>query len=235
MDATSLLRQKAASVQNFALFSGISPSDCASIVSTAREKHFQRGETIFAEGDPVRLIWLLVAGCAKITQLGLNGNEVILRMNGSGEIVGAFGLCSQAKCEYCSAAQTTQPSTTLVWEAANFEAILRRFLVFHRNVSHALQERLQELEQRFREVSTEKVGSRVSSELIRLSKRLGRPIDGQREVNLSRAELAQLTGTTLFTVSRLLCQWQSLGIVSARREVVRVRDVEALAELSQRE
>jgi hypothetical protein len=44
-----------------------------------------------------------------------------------------------------------------------------------------------------------------------------------------------LTGTTLFTVSRLLCQWESQGIVSARREAVLVRNVPALRDLSREE
>ena len=235
MDATSLLREKAALVQGFPLFSDISPSDCATIVSTAREKRFLRRETIVAEGDPVQQTWLLLSGWVKITQIGWNGNEVILRMNGSGEIIGAFGLLASATRTYCSTAQTTQPSTALVWDAANFESILGRFPIFHRNVTRVLQDRLQELEERFREVSTEKVGPRVSSQLLRLTKQLGRPIEGQVKISLSRAELAQLTGTTLFTVSRLLCQWQSLGIVGSHRRAVLVRDVQALMEMSQRE
>jgi hypothetical protein len=45
--------------------------------------------------------------------------------------------------------------------------------------------------------------------------------------------LAQLTGTTLFTVSRLLCQWEGQGIVSNRREAVLVRNLQGLIELSQ--
>jgi len=94
---------------------------------------------------------------------------------------------------------------------------------------------LQEMEQRFREVSTEKVGSRLSSELLRLSNRLGRVTNGHLEISLSRAELAQMTGTTLFTVSRLLCRWQTQGIVSIRREAVLVRDFAALTQLSQAE
>jgi CRP-like cAMP-binding protein len=171
----------------------------------------------------------------KITQFDWNGNEVILRINGSGEIIGAFGLLASATRTYCSTAQTLQPSTALVWEAASFESILGRFPIFHRNVTRVLQDRLQELEQRFRKVSTEKVGPRVSSQLIRLTKQLGLPIEGQVKIGLSRAELAQLTGTTLFTVSRLLCRWQSLGIVHAGRRAVLVRDVEALTEISQKE
>jgi CRP-like cAMP-binding protein len=53
------------------------------------------------------------------------------------------------------------------------------------------------------------------------------------EIGLSREELAQLTGTTLFTVSRLLSQWEKQGIVSSRREAVVVCDVQALAALSE--
>jgi hypothetical protein len=101
--------------------------------------------------------------------------------------------------------------------------------------AYRLEQRLREMEQRFREVSTEKVPSRLSSELIRLSDQLGGPVDGPREIALSRAELAQLTGTTLFTVSRLLCHWQSLGIVTIRREAVMVRDFVALARITQSE
>jgi CRP/FNR family transcriptional regulator, nitrogen oxide reductase regulator len=76
----------------------------------------------------------------------------------------------------------------------------------------------------------------LSSELVRLSDRLRRCTDnGRLEITLSRAELAQLTGTTLFTVSRLLCQWQTQGIVRVRRESVLVQDFAALAQISQAE
>jgi hypothetical protein len=72
---------------------------------------------------------LLLSGCVKITQIGWNGNEVILRLDGSGEIIGAFGLLTSATRTYCSTAQTTQSSTALVWDAANSESILGRFRI----------------------------------------------------------------------------------------------------------
>lgn len=220
-------------VQGFPLFEDVHPADRESIISGAREKRFSRKETLFSEGNPVRQVIMLLSGCVKITQTGLNGNEVILRLNGAGEIVGSFRVCVQ--CAHCSTAQAVQSTTALVWEAENFEKFLARVPAFRGNTLRALEQRLREMEQRFREVSTEKVPSRLSSELIRLSDQLGGPVNGQREIALSRAELAQLTGTTLFTVSRLLCQWQSLGIVAIRREAVMVRDFVALSRLSQSE
>ena len=212
------------------MFADVSPSERATIVSGAREKVYSRGETLFLEGDVVRQNILLVSGCAKVTQIGVSGAEVILRLNGPGELIGAFGLCGP--CDHCTSAQAIQSSTALVWENACFDSILERFPIFRRNANRALEERLAELEQRFREISTEKVGARVSSQLIRLSSQVGRLVDGTVEIGVSRANLAQLTGTTLFTVSRLLCQWKSLGIVSPRREAVILRDVAALKQLA---
>jgi CRP-like cAMP-binding protein len=107
--------------------------------------------------------------------------------------------------------------------------------MLRRNIVHVLERRLNELEVRFREISTEKVAPRLSSQLVRLMDQVGRRTDGHVEIALSRRELAQLTGTTLFTVSRLLCNWETRGIVSARREAVLVRNVPALMELSRQE
>jgi CRP-like cAMP-binding protein len=227
-----VLSEKIRSARHFALFAEVTPAEFEVIIGAAREKKFARKETIFTEGDPVRHITMLLSGFVKVTQMGLNGNEVILRLNGAGEIVGSYR--ATANCNHCSTAQAVQPCVALVWDAGLFERLLVRIPAFRRNTVRALEERLREMEQRFREVSTEKVGSRLSSELVRLSDRLRRSTaDGHFEITLSRAELAQLTGTTLFTVSRLLCHWQTLGIVRVRRESVLVQDFEALAQISQ--
>ena len=134
---------------------------------------------------------MLISGCVKITQLGFGGEEVILRLCGAGDTVGVFRRLG-TNCSHASTAQTTQPSIALVWQAAAFENLLERFPALRRTAFLVLEERLLELEQRFREVSTEKVGPRLSSELVRLSNRLGRA-GGNAEIGLSRLELAQLT------------------------------------------
>jgi CRP/FNR family transcriptional regulator, nitrogen oxide reductase regulator len=232
-DYGTMVNQRAALVQQFPVFSNISPVTCREIVSAAHEKEFSRRQTIFIEGDPVRQILLLTSGCVKITQLGPSGSEVILRVNGPGELIGALGLTSSGN--HFVTARTTQISTGLVWEAAVFEAICDRIPVLRRNTARILSVRLQELEERFREISTQKVGARLSHQLVRLLSQVGRYANGSLEISLSREELAQLTGTTLFTVSRLLCKWEKRGIVKTRREAVAVSDLEALKNLSEDE
>jgi len=75
------------------------------------------------------------------------------------------------------------------------------------NSSQILSLRLSELEERFREVATEKVARRVASALYRLLAHIGKEVKEGVEISLSREELAQMTGTTLFTISRLMARW----------------------------
>ena len=96
-----------------------------------------------------------------------------------------------------------------------------------------LDEHLRELEDRFREVATDKVAARVALQLLRLQKKIGRPVNGEVEIGLSREELAQMTGTTLFTVSRLLSAWEARGIVRNARGSVTIRDLDSLSAVSE--
>src|SRR5262252_6953847 len=219
--SASPLSRRATAMQQFPVFATLSASEFKEVTSAAHEKLLPRRETIYNEGDPIREVFLLTAGCVKVTQLGPNGHEVILRLHGASELIGAQGL-SAGKL-HLATARAIQTSTALVWEASVFESISARILG----------ERLQEMEERFREISTQKVAARLSHQLIRLLNQLGRGTDQVVEIGLSREELAQLTGTTLFTVSRLLSQWEKQGIVSSRREAVVVCDVQALAALSE--
>lgn len=229
-DFRSTLNQRAELMRRFPLFAEIPLEDCVHIAGLAHERNFQRAKSIFFEGDPVQQVYFLTSGCVKVSQFSPNGHEVILRLVGPGESLSSE---CHAKCSsHCSTARTVARSTALVWEAKQFEAATERFPVLRRNLSCSLQRLLSQMEVRYREISTQKVAPRLSSELLRLLMKVGKKENGYVEISLSRRDLAQLTGTTLFTVSRLLCQWEVLGIVKPRREAVLILDIPALEALS---
>jgi CRP-like cAMP-binding protein len=128
-----------------------------------------------------------------------------------------------------------KPATALVWEASQFEALAERFPALGRNISCVLLQTLNQLEIRFREMCTEKVAPRLVNQLVRLVNQVGERTNGHVEIALSQRDLAQLTGTTLFTVSRLLGQWQELGIVRPKRQGLLILNVPALEEISRAE
>jgi CRP-like cAMP-binding protein len=213
-------------LQRASLFSGVSLADRAKICAASRIKEFPRDMVIYCDGESVRQVVLLTSGIAKITKLGWSGTEVILRIKAPGDVLGASALLSTGT--HCSQAQALRLCRGLLWDALTFKVLVSRHPFLRENLLRSTREHLLELEQRFHEVATERVASRVARQLLRLQEKIGRPVKGTVEIGVSREELAQMTGTTLFTVSRLLSAWGVPGIVKPGHESVTICDAEAL-------
>jgi CRP-like cAMP-binding protein len=209
-----------------ALFTGLTAQDCNKIASCAKARVFARDELLFMQGQPVRNLVLIQAGSVKLTQLSPHGNEVILWMNGQGDAVGVHA--DVPACSHTCSARAMEHCRALTWEYARLQMLVAEFPQIRRNISQILANRLNELEERFREVATEKVAKRLALALLRLVKQVGKQQPEGVQVSLSREELAQMTGTTLFTISRILSKWGEEGFVIPRRESVVVRDSKRL-------
>lgn len=200
------------------------------ILGVARERQFSRGETISIEGDQLRQVILLTFGSAKMVQCGQDGSAVILRLCGPGELVGTLGISMQER--YRCTSQALTACSALVWESCLFESLSSRYPALRLNVAYILYKQLEDMENRFREISTERVPSRLGRQILRLVEQVGvRSNATGIEINMTREELAQLIGTSLFTVSRLLSDWDRKGIVATRREGFSVLNLDALSQI----
>jgi CRP-like cAMP-binding protein len=86
--------------------------------------------------------------------------------------------------------------------------------------------RLQDTQARVIEISNEQVEQRVAHALLRLAKQAGRKVDAGVEIDfpISRQDVAEMTGTTLHTVSRILSAWEQQGLVEGGRQRIVLRD-----------
>jgi CRP/FNR family transcriptional regulator, nitrogen oxide reductase regulator len=212
-----------------ALFTGLTQRECMEIAACGRARTFARDELLFAQGQPVRSVILLQSGSVKHTQLSADGNEVLLWMSGSGEAVNVQP--ESAACSHTCSARAMEHCQALVWEYGRLQTLLNQFPQIRENVSRILAGRLRELEERFREVATEKVATRLALALLRLMKRVGTPTNEGIQVSLSREELAQMTGTTLFTISRILSKWAEKGFIKPRRASILIGDPKKLEQV----
>jgi CRP-like cAMP-binding protein len=213
-----------------ALFSGLSQRECTEIASCARARTFARDEILFTQGQPVRSLIMLETGSVKMTQLSSAGNEVLMWMSGSGQPVNVN--TEPPSCSHTCSARAMEQCKALVWEYQRLQSLLNQYPQIRKNISRILAGRLQELEERFREVATEKVAKRLALTLLRLLKSVGKPSKDGVQVSLTREELAQMTGTTLFTISRVLSKWASEGFVQPLRQAVVVHDPQRLESVS---
>jgi CRP-like cAMP-binding protein len=217
-----------ARLQHYALFSNISSGDLDAIVGAASRYEIPRGRTVQIEGEPVRQLVLITLGSAKVVQVSPNRTEVILHICGPGELIDPLGIAQRGV--YRSTAKTMQVCEAIAWEIGTFDSLLRQYSVLRLNAALILDKQLKDMENRFREISTERVEMRLSRQIVRLINQVGRRVNGSIEITISREELAQFTGTTVFNVSRLLSKWSRQGIVRARRDAVSIYDLKALEE-----
>ncbi len=222
---------RATFLQQCPLFRGLSLTECGEIAALAREVRYDRRQTVFREGDSVNSVSVLASGRAKITQLSRGGGEVILRIKGSGEVLGGLGM-SPGTPQFLTA-QTLEPCMLLVWECRKFEMLEDRFSALRRNTVRIFADRLRTLEEQFLELATEQVAPRLARMLVRLLEQGSGESKNAIRIDLSREELAQMTGTTLFTVSRLLCDWEERGIIESQRKAVVIRDARSLMTLAE--
>jgi len=218
-------------VSSSALFIGLSERECAEIISCGRVITYARNELLYAQGHPMRSLIFLKAGCVKHTQLSESGDEVLLWMSGSGEALNVQPSDTTFRHHSCTA-RAMERCQTLVWEFARLEVSLHRYPQIRKNISQILASRIKELEERFREIATEKVATRLALTLLRLLKQVGKVSPEGTQIFMSREELAQMTGTTLFTISRILSKWAEEGIVEPRREAILVGSPKALESLA---
>jgi CRP-like cAMP-binding protein len=219
---TQVMEERVNLLNDSPLCTGLSREEMVKLASCARPRAFTRDESLFMQGQPARCLVLIRTGAVKITQISSSGNEVILWMYGRGNVLGV--LSDPTGESHPSSARAMEPTTALVWDCATVQNLVEGCPRIRQNLSQVLMSRLNELEERFREVATEKVPRRLALALMRLSKHVGKKVHEGIEVSLSREELAQMTGTTLFTISRILSQWARQDVVESRRESVLLRD-----------
>jgi CRP-like cAMP-binding protein len=215
-----------AAIESAPLFTGVSPEDVKRISGAARLKRFACGEMPFLAGDTADQVLLLISGSVKFSQLGSKGLEVILRLGAPGDVFDVVSLFVTGK--HATTAQTIRPCGALVWDAEVFKALVEGLPVLYKNIIRLMGGHLLELEERFRELATERVAPRLARQLIRLQEQVGSPRKAAREIGLSHEGLAQMTGTTLYTVSRLLSTWEEDGLVNSGSESMIIADFDAL-------
>ncbi|WP_296270363.1 Crp/Fnr family transcriptional regulator [Pseudomonas sp. UBA6323] len=211
------------------LFSPLSDDELEHVVAHAQRCDVLKGDFVFRQGEPARHFFFLLGGHLQISQLTPAGERVVVRYVCAGEL---FGLArAMALSHFPASAVAVENSSVLRWPSAQWESLSRVCPHLGEHVVRALGQRLQDAHQRIRELSTERVEQRLAHALLRLAQHSGRHTGNGVSIDfpLSRQNLAEMTGTTLHTVSRLLSAWKERGLLELGRQHVVLLDLDGIA------
>nr|WP_196260422.1 Crp/Fnr family transcriptional regulator [Pelagibacterium limicola] len=195
-------------------------------------RRYGASSAVFEQGAEAHEFFVLVEGRLKVSQVTEDGQQVIIRIVVPGDL---FGIAKALqRHDYPGTAIAVVDSAALAWPMGLWGSFIEKHASLAIGAMHAVGQRLQESHARLREMATEEVERRVAHAVLRLLQQSGRKeADGIRiDFPISKQDLAEMTGTTLHTVSRILTAWQEKGLVQTGRQRLLVRDPHRLMMLA---
>jgi len=220
-------------VERFPLFAGLGAAELDAILGEARSARYAKNTAVFEQGGEVHSFFLLLHGHVRATKTTPSGEQIVVRYVTPGEIFGvapAIGLTA-----YPATATAVDDSIVLAWPSAAWPRLVAQHPALATNTLQTVGSRLQESHTRVMEMSTQQVERRIAHALLRLAKQAGRKVERGVAIDfpISRQDIAEMTGTTLHTVSRTLSAWEQDGLIESGRQRVTLRDPHKLFGLAQ--
>ena len=208
----------------------LTADDRAALEPLCELRAYEKGDTIFEEGEAAAFIHFLFVGRAKIVK-STPERDLILEILGPGEPVGAVAVFEERP--FPATAVALEPCGTVTLPSREFFHLVERKPEIVRRLLAGLTLRLMALNRRLADM-TGSVEYRAARLFATLAERLGKPRDGGTFVplHLSRQEIADLVGTTIETAIRIMSRWQKEGLVETDKSGFRIRNPAALSEIA---
>ncbi len=217
-----------AAVNGIPVFESLAPTDLDDILRRATSRHYAPGDRVFEQGQPAAQFFVLLHGRLRVTQVTSEGQQVVVRMVNPGDM---FGIAKALqRTDYPGTATAVSDSVVLAWPMHLWSEFLQRYPGLAISAMQTVGSRLLEAQQRLRELSTEEVERRVAHAVLRLANQSGKKEGRGVRIDfpVSKQDIAEMTGTTLHTVSRILTAWEAAGLVEGGRQKLLVLDAHAL-------
>ena len=146
------------------LFADLSSTDLERVLATARIRHVANETRIFNQGDDADRAYVLILGSVRISQSGNDGDQVIIRFIGPGETFGTVALFTDRL--YPADADALAEAVIASWSEDELLDLMIRHPQIAVNMIRITGKRLKEVQERVRELSTQRVEQRVACAVI---------------------------------------------------------------------
>lgn len=214
-------------VRQFSLFEHLREDDANDLAQRITVRSAERGDVLFRQGESAEHLVLLSRGQVKMERISRDGTATIVEVLGPGNVLAAANFLSREAYPVTAIALSSLTYATLPYE--DFAECVHH----HPDVALAL---LQYLALRLHRAygAQRALGRshiRLAEALLRVAAEASEERDGDRLVNLSQRDLAELAGMARETVTRHLRTWQTQGFVRLGVRSIRVHDIGELQKI----
>ncbi len=182
---------------------------------THLEKRFSKGELIFGPYDVQGRIFEVREGQVEIFQLSPEGKKVIIDLLTPGSIFANFPFSMDPDMELHDFALARSNVVLCSMQESDFMEALHARPKLAMRLIRQIGTKLNEADDRIRELALSDVRVRLVSALMRLGRRFGREFEDRimLGIRMTHEELAEMTGANRETVTRMLAKLRQAGVV----------------------
>jgi CRP-like cAMP-binding protein len=210
------------------LFASLSDDEMAALRRRVSSKKYNRGETLFSEGDTCRGLFVVGRGKIRIFKASASGREQILSMEGPGSSFAELPVFDGGN--YPASAAASEESEVLFISRKDFQDFCREHPEVGLKVIAVVGARLRRLVGIIEDLSFTTVRQRLIGLIVRLAQASStRTSDKvQIELNKTQQDLAAELGTVRELVSRNLGRLQAEGYLELEGRTIIVKDLSGL-------
>lgn len=216
--------KKVDTIKTTSLFEGLTTAEIEAVATLIFEKKFDKGETIFFEGDEADGFYLVSSGQIKVFKMNPMGKEHILHIFGPGEPVGEVPVFS--KQPFPATAEAIIKSTTYFFPRNDFVALIEQNPSIALNMLAVLSRRLRQFATQIENLSLKEVPARLAGYLLYIAEEQNNG-DVVR-LPVSKGQLASLLGTIPETLSRIFARMSDEGLIRVDGRSITIVDRDGL-------
>lgn len=211
------------SLKTIQLFSSLSDKELQEIGKKLIIKDYDRNETILYEEDTNQFMYIILSGKVKVIKTTGEGKEVILAMHQSGDFFGEVSLIN-GKTTPASVVAMEDSQVAIISKKEFYSILFSQHKVL-KNLLEILSLRLRTAWDTIKLLTFNNATQRLRMLFFMLSEEHGRETDEGilLDIRFSHQEMADMTGMTRETVTRVIDKWQREGeITILENKVIRL-------------
>jgi len=211
------------------LFGGLPEDHLEEIKKISIDRHYDKGEIIFFDGDKGNGFYLVVEGIVKVYKVSPEGKEQIFHIVKEGETVGAVPVFSGKS--FPANARAISKGRLLFFPREKFINLITNNPSLTMNILALLSMRLREFTIQIENLSLKKIPGRLAAYLLYLSEE--QENKNVIKLNISKLQLANILGTGPESLSRTLGEMKARKLIKVDGPDIRLVDRIGLEELAE--
>jgi CRP/FNR family transcriptional regulator, anaerobic regulatory protein len=214
-------------IEKVPIFSSLSVEEMLEVSMTTTQREYEKGETIYLEGENVEKLFIISTGKVKVTKLSESGKEQIIRVLGAGDFMGELSLFTKSPLN--SNAEALEPTIVCIVDGKKINSLIEKRPSIAMKILREISLRLENAENQIQALAVQGVEQRLADVLIKMADE-----DNFINLNISKKDLSSHIGVSQETLSRKLTIFQNKGWIKQEgRRKIKLLNKEALENVNE--